>query len=56
MSVILVTGGTGAIGAALSEEFARTDDVIFTYNSNKEKARSLMGKLNAFVRLWILPM
>lgn len=45
MSVILVTGGTGAIGAALSEEFARTDDVIFTYNSNKEKARSLMGKL-----------
>ncbi len=53
MSVILVTGGTGAIGAALSEEFARTDDVIFTYNSNKEKARSLMGKLKC---LCILPM
>lgn len=48
MSVILITGGTGAIGAALSEEFARTDDVIFTYNSNKEQARALMGKLNCF--------
>ncbi|MDE7194773.1 MAG: 3-oxoacyl-ACP reductase FabG [Oscillospiraceae bacterium] len=46
MSVILITGGTGAIGAALAEEFARTDDVIFTYNSNKEQARSLMEKLN----------
>lgn len=48
MSVILITGGTGAIGTALAEEFARTDDVIFTYNSNKEQARSLMGKLNCF--------
>lgn len=48
MSTILITGGTGAIGAALAEEFARTDDVIFTYNSNKELARSLMGKLNCF--------
>lgn len=48
MSVILITGGTGAIGTALAEEFARTDDVIFTYNSNKERARSLMGKLNCF--------
>lgn len=48
MSTVLITGGTGAIGAALTEEFARTDDVIFTYNSNKEQARSLMGKLNCF--------
>lgn len=48
MSTVLITGGTGAIGAALAEEFARTDDVIFTYNSNKEQARSLMGKLNCF--------
>ncbi len=48
MSVILITGGTGAIGTALSEEFARTDDVIFTYSTNKEQARLLMGKLNCF--------
>lgn len=45
MSTVLITGGTGAIGAALAEEFARTDDVIFTYNSNKERARSLMEEL-----------
>ena len=45
MSTVLITGGTGAIGAALAEEFARTDDVIFTYNSNKERARPLMEKL-----------
>lgn len=48
MSVVFITGGTGAIGAAIAEEFAKTDDVIFTYNSNREKARSLMGKLKCF--------
>ncbi|MBD5129696.1 MAG: 3-oxoacyl-ACP reductase FabG [Ruminococcaceae bacterium] len=42
---VLITGGTGAIGAALAEEFARTDDVIFTYNSQKEQAFSLAEKL-----------
>lgn len=44
MSVVLITGGTGAIGAALVEEFAKTDDVIFTYNKNEEKARELYEK------------
>lgn len=48
MSVVLITGGTGAIGAALAEEFAKTDDVIFTYNTQKEQARLLMGRLNCF--------
>ncbi|MCH5204180.1 MAG: SDR family oxidoreductase [Oscillospiraceae bacterium] len=43
MSVVLITGGTGAIGAALVREFAKTDDVIFTYNQNKERARELAG-------------
>lgn len=45
MSVVLVTGGTGAIGEAIAEEFSRTDDVIFTYNSGAEKARALKEKL-----------
>lgn len=45
MSVVLITGGTGAIGAAIAEEFARTDDVIFTYNKNEEHARRLAEKL-----------
>lgn len=45
MSVVLITGGTGAIGAAIAEEFARTDDVIFTYNKNEEQARRLAEKL-----------
>lgn len=37
MSVVLITGGSGAIGAALVREFAKTDDVIFTYNTRKEQ-------------------
>lgn len=43
MSVVLITGGSGAIGAALVREFAQTDDVIFTYNKNVERARALAG-------------
>lgn len=43
MSVVLITGGTGAIGEALVREFAKTDDVILTYNRNQERARELMG-------------
>ena len=48
MSVVLITGGSGAIGAAAAKEFAKTDDVIFTYNTQKEQARLLMGQLNCF--------
>lgn len=46
MSVVLVTGGTGAIGSAIAAEFAKTDDVIFTYNSRSEQAQELCGKLH----------
>ena len=48
MSVVLITGGTGAIGAALVEEFSRTDDVAFTYFNNEERARELSEKFRAF--------
>lgn len=44
MSVVLITGGTGAIGEALVEEFSRTDDVVFTYNRNEVKAKELSEK------------
>lgn len=46
MSTVLITGGTGAIGSALAEEFAKTDDVIFTYNSRAEEARELSLRLH----------
>lgn len=44
MSVVLITGGTGAIGEALVEEFSQTDDVVFSYNTKAEKAAELCGK------------
>lgn len=46
MSTVLITGGTGAIGAALAEEFARTDDVVITYNTRGEEARGLCSRLH----------
>ena len=48
MSVVLITGGTGAIGTALVEEFSRTDDVAFTYFNNEERARELAEKFRGF--------
>lgn len=41
MGVVMITGGTGAIGSALVEEFARTDDVVLTYNNNAKRAGEL---------------
>lgn len=46
MSTVLITGGAGAIGAAIAEEFARTDDVIITYCGNEERAVRLAGRLH----------
>lgn len=45
MSTILITGGTGAIGSAVAAEFAKTDDVVFTYNSRAEEAQRLCEEL-----------
>ncbi len=46
MSVVVITGGTGAIGRAIAAEFARTDDVIITYNSRREEAERLCAELH----------
>lgn len=46
MSVILITGGTGAIGSAIAAEFAKTDDVVITYNHREEEARRLCSELH----------
>lgn len=45
MSVILVTGGTGAIGSAIAAEFAKTDDVVITYKSRADEAERLCREL-----------
>ncbi|MBS7369931.1 MAG: 3-oxoacyl-ACP reductase FabG [Oscillospiraceae bacterium] len=45
MSVVFVTGGTGAIGSAICSEFSKTDDVIFSYNTGAEKAQELKANL-----------
>lgn len=45
MSVVLITGGAGAIGSAIAEEFSRTDDVIITHNGGEERAKQLAERL-----------
>lgn len=45
MSVVVVTGGTGTIGRAIAAEFAKTDDVIITYNSRREEAERISAEL-----------
>lgn len=46
MSVVVVTGGTGAIGYAIAKEYAATDDVIITYNSREEEAIRISSELH----------
>ncbi len=46
MSVVVITGGTGAIGSAIAAEYASTDDVIITYNSRREEAEQLCEQLH----------
>lgn len=45
MSTVLVTGGTGAIGSAIAAEYARTDDVIITWNTRSDEAQRLCREL-----------
>lgn len=46
MSVVVVTGGTGAIGYAIAKEYAATDDVIITYNSREDEALRISSELH----------
>lgn len=47
MKLAIITGGTGAIGAALTAEFARDHTVVFTYRENEAKASELAEKYGA---------
>ena len=44
MNTAVITGGSGAIGEALVKEFAKDYRVIFTYNTNEEKADRIAGQ------------
>ena len=46
MRTVLITGGAGGIGSAISKKFAAEGyAVMVTYNSNKEKAKKLLSQL-----------
>ncbi len=48
MKKVLITGGTGGIGAALVRAFRKNgDDVVFTYHKNLEAARELVIETGA---------
>lgn len=47
MKTAIITGGTGAIGRALVEEFAKDYSVVFTYFRNSEAAAELKEKFGA---------
>ncbi len=43
----LITGGTGAIGLALVNEFSADYDVVFTYHENEKMAETIAEKYGA---------
>ncbi len=47
MKTAIITGGSGAIGAALAAEFSRDYSVVFTYLNNEKSARQLAQKYGA---------
>ncbi len=47
MNTAIITGGTGAIGTALVEEFAKDYCVIFTYRTNAQTAEELRDRYGA---------
>lgn len=47
MKTAIITGGSGAIGAALTAEFSKDYSVVFTYLNNERSARQLAEKYGA---------
>ena len=48
VKTVLVTGGSGAIGSAVAEKFYKNGyNVAIQYFKGEERARALLGKLNA---------
>lgn len=47
MKTAIITGGSGAIGAALAAEFSKDYSVVFTYLNNEKSARQLAQKYGA---------
>lgn len=47
MKTAVITGGSGAIGSGLVEEFSKDYRVVFTYLNNREKAESIAEKYGA---------
>ena len=54
--IVVVTGGAGGIGSAISKRFAAEGAaVVITYNNNKEKAVALLSELNTISRYSNIP-
>lgn len=47
MKTAIITGGSGAIGAALAAEFSKDYCVVITYNNNRSAAESVAEKCGA---------
>lgn len=47
MKTAIITGGSGAIGAALAAEFSKDHSVVFTYLNNEKSAKQLAEKYGA---------
>lgn len=47
MKTAVITGGSGAIGSGLVEEFSKDHRVVFTYLNNREKAENIAERYGA---------
>lgn len=47
MKTAVITGGSGAVGSGLVEEFSKDHRVVFTYLNNREKAVSIAERYGA---------
>lgn len=47
MKTAVITGGSGAVGSGLVEEFSKDHRVVFTYLNNRKKAESIAERYGA---------